>query len=97
MIHRDTFSHSISISLSQVELYAFDEQNPSLRGKSYAVISVDHNPSAPVFTATGVYRETISEFFPSGNTVLTVQAFDSDNDTVSRDSIVSIISLSFWK
>ena len=40
---------------------------------------MDFNPGRPVFTLNAAYRRTISEYFANGDTVLTVDATDSDN------------------
>ncbi|KAH9514461.1 hypothetical protein Btru_025318 [Bulinus truncatus] len=89
-INRDTGEITVIKSLTldafnnafyTVELYAFDEQNPNLKGKSYAVIFVEHNSNAPRFTQSN-YFITVPEYTSLGSSVLGVSATDNDNDTV---------------
>lgn len=66
------------VVLFQMELYAFNVQNPSLVATAFAVIYVDHNPGTPRFPLAS-YTETISEYFPLGVRVIGVNATDPDN------------------
>lgn len=56
---------------------AWDSANPDRRVSSELTITINRNPSGPVFKEQ-VYERTISQNYPVGDLVVDVEAVDND-------------------
>lgn len=88
---------SFEIVLLQLEVIVYDNAYPTDRGTATVTVIVDRNPSGPQFTdnlpVPFTYTRVITEDFPLGNTVIDINATDSDGVSSYTVSLVKLVML----
>jgi protocadherin Fat 4 len=94
-IKRDLHLDSLQLASYLLLLEAFDSATPNLRGAAQITITVKRNENRPIFVSTS-YETKINTTYALGQSIVQVQAEDTDQDTLYYSLIGDEVSQKYF-